>query len=184
MHIYLAARFSRADELNGYREILEGKGHTITSRWLLGGHEWSGTDDDAIPPEEATRFAIEYIEDILSSDVLVAFTEEPKSGPSRGGRHVGAGVAIGLGIPVLIVGPYENVFYTLSEYRDDKPIMGRPHYAIPWSLPVDYPKHQRWPLAQVTGTISPIVQHCDDFQSAEFVLQALQLVADNWPKGE
>ena len=36
MKIYLAARYSRREELCGYRSELEAIGHTVTSRWLNG----------------------------------------------------------------------------------------------------------------------------------------------------
>ena len=52
MRVYLAARFSRFDELNRYREELTDVGIAVTSRWLDGGHEWVGTPDDEIPVDE------------------------------------------------------------------------------------------------------------------------------------
>jgi hypothetical protein len=39
MNIYLAARYSRREELCRYRESLRSLGYRITSRWLDGGHE-------------------------------------------------------------------------------------------------------------------------------------------------
>lgn len=113
MLVYLAARFSRFDELNRYREELAELGIEVSSRWLDGGHEWVGTPDDEIPVDELRRFAMEDIDDILASDLLVCFTEPPKSGPARGGRHVEFGIALALGKPILCVGYIENVFYSL-----------------------------------------------------------------------
>ncbi len=120
LSVYLAARFSRAPELNRYVTELAEAGITVTSRWLRGGHEWEGTDDDALPHPVGARFAREDIEDIRAADVVVAFTEVPRSGPGRGGRHVEAGIAIGLTLagiskPLIIVGHRENVFYCLPE---------------------------------------------------------------------
>lgn len=115
MKVYLAARFSRLPELLHHKSELEQEGITVTSRWLLGGHEWEGTPDEDIPPEHAARFAVEDLEDIQAADVVVCFTEPARSGPARGGRHVEAGWAIAKGIPVVVVGHRENVFYCLPE---------------------------------------------------------------------
>lgn len=114
-HVYLAARFSRSAELLGYKAELERDGILVTSRWLLGGHEWSGVDDNDIPPECAHRFAREDIEDLKAADVVICFTEEPRSGNSRGGRHVEFGYALAIEKSIIVVGYRENVFYTLPE---------------------------------------------------------------------
>ena len=115
LSVYLAARFSRRPELAGYADELAEHGIEVTSRWLRGGHEWSGTDDDALPPEVGARFAQEDIEDIDRADVVVCFTEPPRSGPSRGGRHVELGYAYALNKDIVVVGPIENVFCALPE---------------------------------------------------------------------
>jgi nucleoside 2-deoxyribosyltransferase len=123
MKIYLAARYSRREELCGYRERLEQLGHTVTSRWLKGNHQISnegiplnelglpfrGPDDQAA--EMRARFAAEDLADVRTADMLVAFTEEPRSIKTRGGRHVEFGYALALGILVVIVGPEETVFH-------------------------------------------------------------------------
>jgi nucleoside 2-deoxyribosyltransferase len=113
MKVYLASRFSRIDELRDYKAQLEAHGITVTSRWLLGGHEWVGTPDEEIPVERLARFALDDIEDIEASDLVVCFTESPRSGPARGGRHVEFGYALARGIDLLVVGHRENVFYCL-----------------------------------------------------------------------
>lgn len=113
--VYLAARFSRLPELNGYRAILEAEGIDVTSRWLLGGHEWTGTPDDEIPIDHLAGFAADDLADIDRADVVIAFTESPRSGPARGGRHFEAGYAYATGKPLIIVGHVENVFYALPD---------------------------------------------------------------------
>ena len=115
MKIYLAARFSRKDELNGHADQLRATGHEVTSRWLTGAHEWSGVADNEIPAADQARFAREDIEDIDRADVIVCFTEAPHAGPARGGRHVEAGYALGIGKRILAVGWRENVFYALPQ---------------------------------------------------------------------
>jgi len=44
LRIYLASRLSRIKELQYYREQLEAKGHTVTSRWLNGDHVAAADD--------------------------------------------------------------------------------------------------------------------------------------------
>lgn len=122
MRIYFAARYSRREELLGYRADLEAAGHVVTSRWLAGAHQWDPlaagieSPESAIEsiPLEAVRFALDDIEDVAAAEVLIAFTERPRANlASRGGRHVELGMAIALSKTIVIVGPRENVFCTL-----------------------------------------------------------------------
>lgn len=128
MKIYLAARYSRRLELCGYRESLQFAGHLVTSRWLNGSHQIdrdglklgalgeeyveSGTEERAA--ELRDFFASEDMEDVRNADLVLAFTEEPRADASRGGRHVEAGLALAWGKPLRIVGPRENIFYSLK----------------------------------------------------------------------
>lgn len=113
---YFASRYSRREELCEYRSELESRGMRVPARWLNGNHNVEELDH-----EKAALFASEDVEDVLESDVLVAFTEEPRATLTRGGRHVEMGIAMGLrlsqeghrdlGVPVVVViGPLENVF--------------------------------------------------------------------------
>jgi nucleoside 2-deoxyribosyltransferase len=110
---YVAARFSRGDELSGYRDELEKLGVEVTSRWLNGGHEWVGTVDEDIPVEQQAIFAKEDLEDIDAAEVFICFTESPSSPYARGGRHVEFGYALAKKMPIVVVGHRENVFYCL-----------------------------------------------------------------------
>ena len=115
MKVYLASRFSRLPELNVCRTSLIDHGIEVTSRWLLGGHEWIGQPDDIIPPAINAQFAQEDLEDIDAADVIVCFTEVPGGGSARGGRHFEAGYAYAHRKPVIVVGHRENVFYCLTD---------------------------------------------------------------------
>ena len=124
---YLAARYSRRLELCGYRAQLEERGHIIPARWLLGNHQVEGlTQDNAdsyiVPIQQATDFALDDLEDIAQSDFLIAFTEPPRYGVSRGGRHWEFGFACGIRYArwplnrepkIFLVGPLEHVFTAL-----------------------------------------------------------------------
>ena len=120
MRIYLAARYSRREELCRYAEELREVGHIVDARWLLGEHqvhdgalEVEAAEDDV--PDEDVLFAREDIEDIDRADVVICFTEKPRSNSSRGGRHVEFGYALAMGKPIVVIGPRENVFYTLPQ---------------------------------------------------------------------
>lgn len=118
MKVYLAARYSRRDELNGYRAELESRGFAVTSRWLDGTHQLGG-DGLSIQAadSERERFASEDLEDVLRADLVISFTEEPRKTNGRGGRHVEFGAAYVAKKRCLVVGPRENVFHHLPKVR-------------------------------------------------------------------
>lgn len=114
MRIYLAARYSRHPELQGYAAELEAMGHEITSRWIRGGHPIT---DEGLSKEaeegQRRRFAVEDLEDLAACDLCISFSEPPRGSNSRGGRHVEHGLALGMGKLTMVVGPRENVFHCL-----------------------------------------------------------------------
>ena len=129
---YLAARYSRREELCAYKADLEARGHSVPARWLLGEHQVHGLEaaraieaSGPVPAEQAVLFAEDDMEDLLAADVLVNFTEPPRSSATRGARHVELGIALGLRRAasmfdaqvrrIFIVGPLENVFHALPE---------------------------------------------------------------------
>ena len=114
MKIYLAARFSRRHEVHTLGQDLQALGHTIVSRW-------SRPDDDHVLPtglsEQASddarrRFALEDMEDLHKANCLILLGEPPRNN-SRGGHLVEFGVALGLGLRVMVVGPRGTVFHCL-----------------------------------------------------------------------
>jgi hypothetical protein len=129
--IYLAARYSRREELCGYRAELEARGFKVPARWLLGSHQITdagltlGSELEAAFEDEAdqrehivslrTEFALDDFEDVTSADLLVAFTQPPRTDKGRGGRHVEFGIALGKGMPIIAVGPRENIFCCLPQ---------------------------------------------------------------------
>lgn len=126
--VYLAARYSRREELCRYKSDLEAAGYQVPARWLLGEHQVHGLEaaraveaDGPVPVDQAVLFAEDDIEDLLGADIIVSFTEAPRCGATRGGRHVEFGVALGLKRAgagqhrIYLVGPIENVFHALPE---------------------------------------------------------------------
>lgn len=126
MTIYLAARYSRRLELCAYAETLRSLGATVRARWLSGSHQ---IDDSGEPLGElgeaaiesgevsAEKFAVDDLQDVLAADVVICFTEPPRSTATRGGRHVEMGIAIASHKKVLVVGYRENVFCWLPEIK-------------------------------------------------------------------
>lgn len=116
MKIYLAARYSRRDELREYKKQLEEVGIVVTSRWL---DEKEPLDSQM--GQHSDEFYVETatidLEDIDKADAVIFFSEDPLTGWVRGGRHVEYGYAIGTGKSIAIIGPKENVFHYLENPR-------------------------------------------------------------------
>ena len=121
--IYLAARYSRLAELQDYASNLRAIGYEVNARWLLGDHQaHEGADKveaaTVSVPIEGRAFAMEDYADVLVADMLIAFSEEPRSDlATRGGRHVEFGLALAWDKQIIVVGPRENVFHTLPRVR-------------------------------------------------------------------
>ncbi len=125
MKIYLASRYSRRLEMCELKCRLESLGHTVTSRWLLGGHQWNGDAKETIDqyesggmPVMAVRCAQDDINDIRAADTVIAFPDPPREpSTSRGGMHVELGFALGLGKRVIVCGIRQNFFHLLPEIQ-------------------------------------------------------------------
>ena len=115
--VYLAARYSRNDEMRGVRDVLKALGYMVTSRWIdLHGGKYPGSftpeqlNDD---PVYCARVAEADLDDLADADTVISFTSPGEYG--KGGRHVEFGLALGLGKRLVLVGPRENVFHTLPQ---------------------------------------------------------------------
>lgn len=124
MKIYLASRYSRREELCEYRKKLEDLGHSVTSRWLNGKHQISdggkpiGNHGESLVEGDdgsSSEHAREDVKDVEDCDLLIAFTEPPRSNASRGGRHVELGLALGLKKRIFVIGHRENIFCWLPD---------------------------------------------------------------------
>lgn len=140
MRIYLMARYGRRQEMLNVAADLEALGHTVVSRWIRGDHELQDellNTDPEFRNREGARFAQDDLEDLLSANCAIGFTEEPgaRNGRGRGGRHIEAGVALmcahanGLFLGgstglvacgptrLILVGHKENVFYCIPHWE-------------------------------------------------------------------
>jgi hypothetical protein len=125
--VYLAARYSRHPEMQVYAAEIESFGHSITSRWIWGSHQVMLNGEPLGPEREAMfesdheameqqrrEFAGHDWDDLMAADVVISFTERPRtSSTSRGGRHVEFGAALAAGKRCIVVGWRENVFHCL-----------------------------------------------------------------------
>lgn len=107
LKVYLAARYSRKEEMSERAKELENLGISVTSRWL---HEPASAN--GLGSEEAAQ---QDIEDIDTSDLVVLFTESPEEAYVRGGRHFESGYAFGKGKPLITCGPIENTFHHIRK---------------------------------------------------------------------
>lgn len=109
--VYLAARYSRLEEMQAVREQLRELGYEVTSRWVNGDHQ--AENDDPLLMRE---FAIDDLADLRRADMVISFQETPRQpSTNRGGRHVEFGYALAMGKVLYAVGPLEHVFTALPE---------------------------------------------------------------------
>lgn len=117
MRIYLAARYSRNEEMRGVRDLLTVLGHEVGARWIdCHGGKYPGSFTPQQlngDPEYCAGVAADDLQDLTRADTVISFTF-PESG-GKGGRHVEFGLALALGKRVILCGPRENVFHTLPE---------------------------------------------------------------------
>lgn len=82
----------------------------VVSRWLLS--EKPLRQADLTEGGRGGEMARLDLADLKTATVCVAFSEGEGS-VGRGGRHTELGIALGLGIRVILVGPREHVFHCL-----------------------------------------------------------------------
>lgn len=116
MKIYMAAGFSRKNEIAEKSQELENLGIKVVSTW-----PW----EDAAPNSTMAEVGSDYLRknarkdlnEILAADALILFTQDPEKPFVRGGRMHETGFAQALGKTLLICGPRENIFHYLPEFN-------------------------------------------------------------------
>lgn len=112
--VYLAARYSRKNEIAAYAQELKSMGFEVTSTWTEETHATNVQLTDITPATHA-EYSQRDISEIDAADMMVFFSESPTEPHVRGGRHVEFGYALAIGLDILIVGPAENIFHYLPE---------------------------------------------------------------------
>jgi hypothetical protein len=111
LRVYFSATTARALELLALAEELEDDGLVISSSWLH--HVGSSTAVDPRTPD-AGRTADQDLHDLRASDVCLVFAEPTGAASGgRGGRHVELGIAIELGLHIIVLGEPEHIFHAL-----------------------------------------------------------------------
>ena len=109
MKVYLSAQFPRANEMCLYAVALATRSpgqFTVTSTW----HTVPAPGDADLTDDERQRMAHLDIDDLERADVLVIFGDDPGAYGGSGGKFVELGYALGIGLPVVWVGPCAGVF--------------------------------------------------------------------------
>jgi hypothetical protein len=123
--VYIAARYTRKEEMKDVRDRLEFNGIEVTSSWLDEPHS-ANTQLNELPDNHNAHYAIADLVDIVRADEIIFFSESELT--PRGGRHVEFGYALATAKEVTVIGPRENIFHylgrvkvyeTLDQYLED-----------------------------------------------------------------
>lgn len=88
MRVYVAAKWEDRARARRVMSHLEERGHTIT-------YDWTGSAE--LSPNQALL----DVEGVTAAEALVVLAEEPRAWK---GTYVEFGIALGIGIPIYIVG--------------------------------------------------------------------------------
>jgi nucleoside 2-deoxyribosyltransferase len=114
MRVYLAAGFSRKNEIAEKSQELENLGIKVTSTW-----PWEAAAPNSTLAEVGHDYLVKNarkdLNEILAADAVILFTQDPLIPFCRGGRMHEAGFAMGCGKTLLVCGPRENIFHYLPE---------------------------------------------------------------------
>jgi nucleoside 2-deoxyribosyltransferase len=112
--IYLAAGYSKKNEIRERANELRQLGVEVTSRWLDELHDPNHVMGE-LGPKEYEEIAVVDIEDINRAGSFALFTQDPTVPFVRGGRMVEFGYAIAKEKRVFVIGPRENIFAYLPQ---------------------------------------------------------------------
>lgn len=95
---------------------LGSRGYIVTSEWLAEPHDPQITMNE-LTPEQHLEYATTDLNNIIESDAMLFFSEDPLVGTPRGGRHFEQGYAQALNLQMFVVGPMENIFHYLPNMK-------------------------------------------------------------------
>lgn len=123
MRVYIAAHYSRKAEMIQMAQVLQEHGVDNTATWLTEPHA-ATTTMRSMPYSALYNYALRDLEDISRADALVLFSFDSLLPACRGGHNVEMGLALGLGKPVYIIGPHENIFHYLPKVMHFSDVAG------------------------------------------------------------
>lgn len=100
--VYIAAPFPMRKEAILLMQRLEARGVHVTSGWLR--------QDDPLGAIDATK----DLDDIIGADMMIVMIPPGFENQGTGGRHVEFGYALGMDIPVIVLGGRTNMFHYLN----------------------------------------------------------------------
>lgn len=117
--IYLAARYSRREEMIGYAGQLEALGYDVDAEWVWKGHDKPKDCSEDREHEFYAYAALHDYHDIYNARTLICFTEAASDPNGNGGKDVELGIALGMenGIvkrEIILIGPRRTVFHYLA----------------------------------------------------------------------
>jgi hypothetical protein len=104
--VYLSAQYPRIHDMRHLATDLRDRGAHVVSGW----HELPYAPESVLCDHDRARLAVMDLDDIDRADVLVIFGDDPGEYRGSGGKFTELGYALGIGLPVLWVGPREGVF--------------------------------------------------------------------------
>jgi nucleoside 2-deoxyribosyltransferase len=122
MKVYLAAPYAARDKMLEIAEVLEAKGHPVTSKWITATHEIHTGTVDAAPDHTDDYLTLQATNDLLDideADAVLLFSASWAMGELElhrhqtlsGGRHVETGYALAKNKLVIVMGEKENIFH-------------------------------------------------------------------------
>lgn len=109
MRIYIAAPWTHKTDAARVASLLETAGHTITKRWWEHCEVPGYLTADHSNDDELTEQALQDIDGVLTADVFVLLNYEKSEG-----KAVETGIALAVGIPIIVVGGRSNLFHYLD----------------------------------------------------------------------
>lgn len=117
MNVYIAAPYSKKDEMSVYAAKLRERGIGVTSSWLEEPHKPTVQMSD-LTHEQHQQYALNDLRDVMDADAMIFFTDPTKT-ILRAGRHVEFGMVLAINhilpddpFPIFVVGmEFENIFH-------------------------------------------------------------------------
>jgi nucleoside 2-deoxyribosyltransferase len=116
MRVYLAAGFSRKNEIAEKSNELKALGIHVTSQWPWEDAAPTSSLED-VEEHRLKANALRDIQEIDEANTIVLFTQEPTKPFLRGGRMHEFGYAQGKRKRLIVCGPRENIFHYLAEVQ-------------------------------------------------------------------
>ena len=115
--IYLAARWSRWEEMNGYAARLLDARVLVTSTWHRDAPQYIAREAAGVAYSDvlARHIAERDLADLREAETLALFTP----GGRRGGLYVELGIALERELQIIVIGPQTNVFTPTTLCRCD-----------------------------------------------------------------